>query len=150
MSYCAVKDVETLMPQDITFTTTSRPTIAQVSQQIDFVAEEMDALLRGLYVLPIFGTKSIRLLAYINALGTAANIDMPIEMSSGETDRSAAKVLRTQYNEKMESLRVRKLVLPDTTQLTNVVSVKVVNANDETAFTNKSLDSFIRSSKVER
>lgn len=136
------------MPQAITFSTTSRPTKQQVERQIDFIAAEIDAKLQSLYELPITDSNSIKILSHINALGTAAAIDMPIATASGETDRSSSKILRDIFEVKMKKLLTLKLLLPGETLLTNISPVSILQANDETAFTKENIDDFISVAKI--
>lgn len=149
MRYCQVSDIEALMPQTITFDSTTKPTKTQVEQQTEFVASEMNARLKGIYVLPITGEDTKKILAYINALGTAADIAMPIATASGDTDRSAGENLQKKYESKIQDLLNFRLVLPDAEMQSNLSAVQVIHTNDEIAFTKASLDNFIKASKVE-
>lgn len=76
--YCLIADVNTLVPQ-APFTTTSRPTIAQVEAVIEQVADRIDATIGNVgYTVPVVsGDKALSLLREAcawGALGMAQTI----------------------------------------------------------------------------
>lgn len=148
MSYCSISDVEVLMPQAITFGSTTRPTKAQVQQKIDIIAAEIDARLQGMYNVPITGANSLKILSYVNALGVIAIFDIPVLTSTGELDHEIMDRSRERYKEQLNAILAGEISLSDAVQNTTSPA-KSVHAYDEIAFTKKSLDDFIKGSKID-
>lgn len=154
MGYCSISDVEVLLSQTITFSTTTEPTKEQVQQFIEKIALEVNAKLQQLYATPITGTESLKLIAFINALGVAAFVDQPIKSSTGEVNREGKDRLFKLYNGYLDDLINNKIILKDAVAASGTLADKVKHSNqatinydatdfDKSVFVGKNLDSYM-------
>ena len=109
MAYCAVSDVQAMMGQ--TFSTTSKPTVAEVTAAIDETAAELDGVASAAgYNVPVSGDASTLIMKRMNAYGASVNA-----WHSGViADNEPARVIywREQYANFITRLRKGEQTLP--------------------------------------
>ena len=112
MAYCAVSDVQAMMGQ--TFSTTSKPTVAEVTAAIDETAAELDGVAAEAgYNVPVSGDASTLIMKRMNAYGASVNA-----WHSGViADNEPARVIywREQYTNFITRLRKGEQTLPGDT-----------------------------------
>ena len=112
MAYCAVSDVQAMMGQ--TFSTTSKPTVAEVTAAIDETAAELDGVASAAgYNVPVSGDASTLIMKRMNAYGASVNA-----WHSGViADNEPARVIywREQYTNFITRLRKGEQTLPGDT-----------------------------------
>ena len=112
MAYCAVSDVQAMMGQ--TFSTTSKPTVAEVTAAIDETAAELDGVASAAgYNVPVSGDASTLIMKRMNAYGASVNA-----WHSGViADNEPARVIywREQYANFITRLRKGEQTLPGDT-----------------------------------
>ena len=112
MAYCTVADVQGIMGQ--TFSTTSKPTVAEVTAAIDETAAELDGVLAAAgYAVPVSGDSSVKIAKRMNQYGAAVNA-----WHTGViADNEPARVIywREQYANFITRIRKGEQTLPDDT-----------------------------------
>lgn len=110
MSYCVVKDVEDLMQQK--FTNSTSPPMSKVAQLVMDVSADLDGVLIAAgYTLPITGTLSLSMLRRYTTYGVAAGA----WHAGVHTDSDTPRVVywTTEYREFIGRLRRQEEFLPD-------------------------------------
>ena len=151
--YCEQADVEAYdVRPSIVYDGSTRPTATQIAARIELVALEMDARLANIYVVPITGTNSLKIVADINAIGVAWWAAQPVVDNLGATDRKHVDRLKKWFDEKMEALLTpvlsKRINLADATKKTGMAPYCVSETPKEIAFPDKDLDDFIKGSKI--
>jgi len=110
MSYCLVADVQRLM--GVTFTSTSRPTTADVETIITGVSADLDGVLRaaGYLIIPVVDATALLLLKQYSAMGAAVQSWHAGFVSDAEPPR--VEYWRTQYDAFLTRIRNGTQVLP--------------------------------------
>lgn len=110
MAYCVVADVQRLM--GVTFTSTSRPTTADVETIITSVSADLDGILKaaGYSIVPAVDATALLLLKQYAAMGAAVASWHAGFVSDDEPPR--VEYWRTQYEAFITRLRNGTQVLP--------------------------------------
>lgn len=111
MAYCVIGDIQDEMGQ--TFTTTSRPTTANVEEAIDGVSGEIDGVLKSRgYSVPVTSTSSLALLKRYTKFGASAQA---WHMGYVGDEPSRVTYWREAYDNFIARLRRGEQELPDET-----------------------------------
>jgi len=107
MSYCALSDVQELIPK-FSISATSTPTSTQVESLIDKIAVEIDAVLEAQgFTVPVTSPANFVLwLKNLNALGAAARAMQGMFPSTADKDSTPVwQTFRKDYQEGLEAIR---------------------------------------------
>ncbi len=111
MAYCAISDVQELVPK-FTFDASSKPTLTQVTSLLDKVAADIDAALQGRGIAtPVTSpTYLVNWLKNLNALGVAYRAMQGMFPSTAEKDALPAwQTYRKDYKEGLKAIEDGKL-----------------------------------------
>lgn len=126
MAYCLNSDVQAQI-KDITFTTTTKITLAEIDAVIVQSDAYIDARLNTIYTVPVSGVASLALLKLVSQNYSSAEVWRrfhPANLTAGETS------LSTQWEKKASSILTD--IIDGTIQLVDAIPLGIVaRSNDQ-------------------